>query len=138
MLREIEPGSSDFERFITALETADLPTGDLTSEPFRYFTLDNEAWGGIGAGPDALIRSIVVGQDARGRCLGVTITESLAQQARDAGVERLWLLTTSASPFFEKLGWRHADRALAPSAIAQSKQFAGLCPASAAFMVRAL
>jgi amino-acid N-acetyltransferase len=138
MLREIKPGSPDFERFIASLENAELPTDDLTSEPFRYFTADDMAWGGIGSGPDALVRSIVVSEAARGQGLGVVITEGMVQQAREVGVERLWLFTTSAAPFFEKLGWRHTDRALAPEAIAQSRQFAGLCPASAAFMARAL
>lgn len=138
MLREIAPGSSDFKRFTASLSEAGLPTDDLTSEPFRYFTADDMAWGGIGVGPDALIRSIVVGQAARGRGLGAALTEGLVSQAREAGVERLWLLTTSAAPFFEKLGWRHTDRALAPDAITKSKQFAGLCPASAAFMARTL
>lgn len=138
MLREIEPGSAAFEYFTAALEGAGLPTDDLTSEPFRYFTVDELAWGGIGAGSDALIRSIVVLPQARGRGLGAILADGLAQQARSAGVQRLWLLTTSAAPFFEKLGWRAADRTLAPQVIAKSQQFSSLCPASATLMARTL
>jgi amino-acid N-acetyltransferase len=138
MLREIEPGSADFEPFLSALQDADMPTDDLTSEPFRYFTADDMAWGGVGEGPDALMRSIVVKPEARSRGLGVAVTEGLVLQARGAGVERMWLLTTSAAPFFERLGWRAADRSQAPPAIAQSRQFSGLCPASATLMVRVL
>jgi GNAT superfamily N-acetyltransferase len=138
MLREIQPGSSAFERFVAALANAELPTDDLASEPFRYFTADDLAWGGFGAGADALIRSIVVLPQARSRGFGVLVTEALALQARGAGVERLWLLTTSAAPFFKKLGWASVDRAQAPEAITRSQQFSGLCPASAALMVRAL
>ncbi len=105
MLREISPRSAAFERFAAALADAGLPTDDLLSEPFRYFSANDMAWGGIGAGPDALIRSIVVLPEARNRGYGVAVTEALVQQARESGVERLWLLTTSASPFFERLGW---------------------------------
>jgi GNAT superfamily N-acetyltransferase len=138
MLREIQPGGSAFERFIEVLANAELPTDDLMSEPFRYFTADDIAWGGFGAGADALIRSVVVLPQARSRGFGVLVTEALVGQARDAGVERLWLLTTSAAPFFGRLGWRSEERANAPEAIAASRQFSGLCPASATLMVRAL
>jgi GNAT superfamily N-acetyltransferase len=138
MLREIQPGSSAFERFVAVLANAELPTDDLTSESFRYFTADDLAWGGFGAGADALIRSVVVLPQARSRGFGVLVTEALVRQAGDAKVERLWLLTTSAASFFERLGWRSVDRAYAPEAITRSRQFSGVCPASAALMVRAL
>ena len=138
MLREIAPASDAFATFVRALSEADLPTDDLMSEPFRYFSADDMAWGGIGAGVDALLRSLVVLPTARNQGYGVVVTEALARQARADGVERLWLLTTTAAPFFAKLGWRRADRALAPSAIAQSRQFADVCPASAVLMVRDL
>lgn len=138
MLRELKPGSADFERFVAALEAAALPTDDLVSEPFRYFTADDRAWGGVSAGPDAMLRSLVVLPDARGQGLGVIVAQGLVEHAREARAERLWLLTTSASPFFEKLGWRTADRAAAPAAIAHSKQFSELCPASATLMMLTL
>ncbi len=138
MLREIEPGSPSFEPFVASLEAANLPTDDLTSEPFRYFTIDDVAWGGVGAGADALIRSILVLPAARGRGFGAVVVQGLIAQAKQHGAERLWLLTTDASPFFEKLGWRTADRSEAPAAIAQSRQFSGLCPASATLMALTL
>lgn len=138
MLREIAPGGAEFQRFVAALEAAALPTDDLTSEPFRYFTAEDAAWGGVSAGPDAMLRSVVVSPHARGQGLGVVVARGLIQHAREAGSERLWLLTTSASPFFAKLGWRAADRAEAPNAIAQSRQFSELCPASATLMALTL
>ena len=138
MLREIEPGSEDFARFVAALEAASLPTDDLVSEPFRYFTVDDQAWGGVSTGPDAMLRSLVVLPDARGQGLGVLVAKRLVEHAREVCAERLWLLTTNASPFFEKLGWRAADRAVAPAAIAHSKQFSELCPASATLMTLTL
>lgn len=138
MLLELAPDTLEFEAFVASLRAADLPTEDLHAEPFRYFSWNGAAWGGIGSGPDALLRSIVVPPPARGKGAGAAITEALAARAVDDGVERLWLLTTSAASFFEKLGWREAARSDAPVAIAGSRQFSGLCPASATLMVRAL
>jgi amino-acid N-acetyltransferase len=138
MLREITPGGPEFHRFTAALANAELPTDDLLSEPFRYFAADDLAWGGIGVGADALLRSVVVARSARNRGFGRLVSEGLVTQARDSGVERLWLLTTSAADFFKALGWRETDRAQAPEAIARSRQFSGLCPASATLMARAL
>lgn len=135
MLHEIE---ADDPAFVAALTEAGLPTDDLASDSFRYFEWEDVAFGGVGEGADALIRSVVVLPHARGKGHGVVIAESLAGVARDAGVERLWLLTTNAALFFEDLGWRVAERASAPPAIVNSRQFSGLCPASATLMVRAL
>lgn len=138
MLREMAPGSMAFATFKDALTAANLPTEDLHSEPFRYFGWNEAAWGGIGAGDDALLRSIVVPAEVRGRGVGIALTQALAVRAAEQGTARLWLLTTSAAPFFEKLGWRVASRDEAPTVISRSRQFSGLCPASATLMVRTL
>lgn len=60
------------------------------------------------------------------------------RRARAAGVGVLYLLTTTAAGFFERLGYRQTDRAAAPREIAATRQFSGLCPASSAFMVKSL
>jgi amino-acid N-acetyltransferase len=124
--------------FAAALDQAGLPTDDLNAAPFRYFCNDGIAWGGIGRGEDALLRSVVVQPNVRGGGHGAAIVEALVTQARGYGTRRLWLLTTDAAPFFARLGWRQVDRADAPGPIASSQQFSGLCPASAMLMMRAL
>ena len=138
MLLEIRRGEAAFDRFIAALKGAELPTDDLFDQHFRYFEHDGRAWGGVGSGEDALLRSVVVADAARGRGLGAAIVNALADKARAANTKHLWLLTTSASRFFEGLGWRSMERAAAPPQIAASRQFAGICPVSATLMVRAL
>ena len=138
MLREFAPETAEFALLEATLNAAGLPIEDMLSEPFRYYCFDDVAWGGIGEGADALLRSVIVKPKARNRGYGALATNALAAQARANGVARLWLLTTDASAFFARLGWRKADRAGAPPAIAASRQFSGLCPASAMLMVRAL
>jgi GNAT superfamily N-acetyltransferase len=138
MLREIGRDGSEWSAFVAALEGADLAVEDLHSEPFRYFSAEDTAWGGIGFGTDALLRSVVVLPHMRGSGLAERLVEGLAAAARDQGTRRLWLLTLSAAPFFERRGWRSIARAEAPPSIAGSRQFSSLCPASATLMVRTL
>jgi arsenate reductase len=138
MLRSIEPGTPDFDAFIAALVAAKLPTEDLLSEPFRYFCLEDVAWGGFGSERDALIRSVVVSPEARRRGLGAAVVNALVQRALQQGVERLWLLTTDSAAFFAHLGWTQAERSSAPLAITASRQFSDLCPSSSTLMMRTL
>jgi amino-acid N-acetyltransferase len=58
--------------------------------------------------------------------------------AHSQGVSRVYLLTTTAEKFFDRLGYRKTDRESAPAPIRQTKEFSGLCPSSSAFMVKAL
>jgi amino-acid N-acetyltransferase len=50
----------------------------------------------------------------------------------------MYLLTTTAETFFERRGYRRVDRIQAPPAIKLTPEFAGLCPASSAFMIKRL
>jgi GNAT superfamily N-acetyltransferase len=139
MLREIEPNSAEMIHGLAgALSAAGLPTDDLGAEPYRYFAWGDEAWGGLGAGEDALVRSVIVRPEARGRGVGTALVEALVAAAQRQGTQRLWLLTTDAAAFFGRLGWREAERSEAPATIASARQFTELCPASASLMVRVL
>ena len=138
MLLEIGRRDAAFVEVVAALEAAGLPIEDLYDAPFRYFSRACPAWGGVGRGEEALLRSVVVAPHARGAGHGAAIVEAIAVRARDAGARRLWVLTTDAQAFFARLGWRAAERAEAPALIANSRQFSSLCPASATLMIRAL
>lgn len=141
-LRSLERGGSGFDAFESLLAEAGLPTDDLDGAA-RLFAMDaNRAivgYGGLeGNGPDLMVRSVVVPASQRGRGHGGMIAEALAGQARADGAERLWLLTTSADGFFADRVWTVMDRASAPDAVRSSRQYSGLCPASAVLMCRRL
>lgn len=140
--RPLRRDSMDYAAFVGALTIASLPTDDL-EESGRYYALDDDrqlvGFGGLeGSGPDQMIRSVVIPLRLRGRGYGQGVVDGLIRRAVADGVERLWLLTTSAGPFFSRLGWRAEDRARAPEAVRTSRQFSGLCPASAVLMCRHL
>lgn len=138
MLRPISRAAPEWPVFAVALAGAGLPAEDLDADGQQFFALDDAlAFGGyFVAGPDALLRSIVVPPSARKRGLGQKMAAALLRQLEDQGVERAWLLTTSAAPFFERLGFAIVDRRGAPAAIAGTPQFQGICPSSATFMCR--
>lgn len=132
----------DDAAFLAALAHAGLPTDDLGNAG-RYYTLDEDrepvGFGGLeGSGPDQMIRSVVIPPHQRGRGCGRAIVECLVRQAVTDGVERLWLLTASADPFFARLGFQVMPRAAAPHSVRDSRQFSGLCPASAVLMCQRL
>jgi N-acetylglutamate synthase-like GNAT family acetyltransferase len=80
----------------------------------------------------------VVDAARRSEGVGASLVALLADEARELGAERLWLLTTTASGFFERLGWVIVPRDAAPPAIRASDQFTSLCPSSATLMTREL
>lgn len=92
-----------------------------------------EAYGDAG-----LLRSVAVAPAARGRGLGERLTRDRVAHAQAAGLASLWLLTTTASAYFPRLGFAAVDRAAAPTGLQRSAEFTGLCPASAVCMRMAL
>lgn len=92
-----------------------------------------EAYGGVG-----LLRSLAVKPTHRNIGLGVALVSSAEGWAAEQGVETLYLLTTTAEKFFARLGYMALPRSKAPAAIAATVQFLELCPASSAFMRKAL
>jgi len=82
-------------------------------------------------GDAAILRSIAVVPDERGSGLGVALTADRLVAARAAGVDTVYLLTTTAAPFYARFGFRPFARADVPAAIARSPEFATACPSTA-------
>jgi len=126
------------------LKVNNLPFSDIetsTGAFFAFRTAQDETLGYAGVelfGRDGLLRSVLVLPAWRNRGLGSAIVEMAAALARELGVERLYLLTVDAADFFAARGFGALPRADAPARIAQSSEFASLCPASALFMGRDL
>ena len=134
--------SSELAGLAQFLNTADLPNSDLAEPDRMFYRFDADSlvgYGGLeGQGTDRLLRSIVILGDHRGHGLGRALVATLEQQAHDLGVRRLHLLTTTAAPFFRALGYIDADRDAAPLAVAASREFTSLCPASAPYLAKAI
>lgn len=87
-------------------------------------------------GESALLRSLAVAPDCRGRSLGRNLSARMVSQARLLGIEQLYLLTTDAERYFATLGFKRAERSEAPAQIRATSQFHSLCPKSAVCMAR--
>lgn len=129
---------------VALLQAQDLPVSDITDEHLEHFFFvgsDGSPTGVVGLeiyGADALLRSLVVGENARRKGLGSALVEHAEQYAGSKSVRSIYLLTTTAEAFFKRLGYERVDRSQAPSSIERTREFASLCPASSAFMVRFL
>lgn len=126
------------------LAACGLPVSDIASSaPVRFFGVQSDLGllGAVGLelhAPCALLRSLVVAPTHRGGGLGHSLAVFAEQHAAAQGIESLFLLTTTAAPFFTRLGYAMAERTDAPAAIQATTQFSGLCPASATLMRKQL
>ena len=89
-------------------------------------------------GRSALLRSLAVRAEERGRGLGRALTQAALGLARAHHVERVFLLTETARDFFAALGFRAVERGDVPAAVHASVEFRAACPASAVAMERVL
>lgn len=132
---------SDLMGLADALTLAGLPVADIARPGRMFFRFTDEGrtvgYGGLeGSGPDLLLRSVAVAPDARSQGHGGRIVAALEREAAALGAARLYLLTSTAAPFFDRHGYAPADRNAAPAAVASCEQFRSLCPASAAYLVK--
>jgi amino-acid N-acetyltransferase len=123
------------------LASCGLPTDDLAaSRRVTFYGTEPAPSQGVVAledvGTVALLRSLAVAPEFRGRGLGTALVAHAEAAATNRGVAELYLLTTSARAYFAERGYREVPRSSAPSAIVALPQFTTLCPSSAALMVK--
>lgn len=129
---------------VALLEAEGLPASDLTEAHLEHFFFagrDDAPTGAVGLelyGHDALLRSLAVGAAARTQGLGSALVLQAEEYAAAHQVRAIYVLTTTAQAYFEHRGYRHIDRAQAPASIQSTREFASLCPASCAFMIKQL
>jgi amino-acid N-acetyltransferase len=85
-------------------------------------------------GASALLRSVAVAAEQRGRGLGQALTSAALDLARRRGVRTVYLLTETAADFFPKFGFRPIPRSEVDQAVLRSTEFTTACPASALVM----
>lgn len=80
------------------------------------------------------LRSLAVHPVFQGRGHGTGLLTSVLAEARRAGVDDVFLLTTYAQRFFAAHGFREVPRTTAPAALRSSAELQGACPDSATLM----
>lgn len=84
--------------------------------------------------PAALLRSAVVALAQRGTGIGRELFDALRSRARANGIDTLYLLTTTAGPYWSRRGFIQITRDDVPMDVRGSAEFTGACPASATVM----
>jgi amino-acid N-acetyltransferase len=100
-----------------------------------------EAVGSVGLearGSAALLRSLAVASDQRGKRIGHALVGAIESRARSSRIGELFLLTTSAEHFFARLDYAVISRDDVPAALRETPEFSSLCPASAICMRKRL
>jgi amino-acid N-acetyltransferase len=126
------------------LQSVALPTADLTDAHMADFFYSGSADAPVAlvgvemCEESALLRSLVVAADRRVTGVGTALVEKAEAHARARGARAMFLLTTTAATFFRHRGYVSADRATAPAAIKATREFADICPASSAFLMKRL
>jgi amino-acid N-acetyltransferase len=124
------------------LSESGLPVADITAQQLQHFFgcgSGQELEGLVGLelyGEVALLRSLAVAAAHRSAGLGSRLVAHAERHAQDHEVKSLYLLTTTAESFFLRRGYIKIPREEAPAAIMSTKEFAGICPLSSAFMVK--
>jgi amino-acid N-acetyltransferase len=86
-------------------------------------------------GTCGLLRSVAVQPELRREGLGRALVAKLLDRARELRLEAVYLLTTTATDYFPRLGFRPVARAAVPEALARAPELANICPSSATVFV---
>jgi amino-acid N-acetyltransferase len=141
-IRPAQPADEVSIRRLLARE--ELPHEDISRHlgTFLVAELGGSPVGVVGLEPcgdtTGLLRSLAVAAELRGQGVGTGLCDRMLADARRTGIERLYLLTTTAERFFARLGFVPIDRTRAPASVQATLEFKNLCPASATCMERLL
>lgn len=133
----------DLPRIEALLAAERLPLEGVR-EHLEGFLCAVTAGGLIGAigmelhGEAALLRSAVVEPGSRRRGIAALLTLRLVEDARRRGARAVYLLTETATGYFERAGFRRVAREEIPAALHASAEFRGACPDTAVCMVKPL
>lgn len=134
---------ADRPAIIDLLTQADLLTDDLPANlgTFTLACADGQLVGVAGVemlGKYGLLRSVAVLPAYKGQQIGNQLVDVSILTARNQSVSAIYLITTTADRYFERLGFARVERSNVPDVIAQTQQFSNLCPASAVVMKKML
>ena len=126
------------QQAIALLQLQQLPVSDIDEDKILYLLKDAERTiGTVGLEifeDCALLRSVSVVKEEQGKGYGKYINEEIEKYVKEAGINCLYLLTTTAKDFFNKQGYCVISREEAPASVKQTAAFTSLCPASAVIM----
>lgn len=118
-----------------------LPYDDinLAKSIFLIAKDNNTVIGAIGIetyGNTGLLRSFVVANQYRSKAVGKQLYDRIISEGKTLGINRIYLLTTTAEKYFSRQGFTLIERDSVPDVIKSTSEFKNKCPATAACMVK--
>lgn len=135
---------ADWPGIVALLSANQLPVSDLDAKRVDEFLVVKDERGLAGCigserrGAYALLRSLALREDCRGRGMGKLLTSEIESRCKSAGVVAAYILTETAAKFAERQGYGVVERLAVPAEIRSTKQFSGLCPCCAICMAKTL
>lgn len=131
--------AEDWPAIGALLRACALPVDGAREHLAHFIVCDEDGIVGcVGAevyGEAALLRSLAVRDDARGRGIGGKLTALALSRLKARNVKTVALLTTTAEGFFAARGFKTVSRHEIPNALHASAELQGACPASAVVML---
>lgn len=133
---------ADLDELLAILAAVNLPTEGVVDHIDHFWVardIDNRLVGCAGLEMYSrlgLLRSVAVSPNRQNAGLGSKLTSAILDEAAEAGIEEVVLLTTTARDFFaRRFGFIEADRAEYNERLAASQEWSLPRCSSAAFML---
>lgn len=129
---------TDLQQIAYFLRANGLPTVGVENcySNFVIATDEKGVWYGIAGlelyGQSALLRSVTVDETSRGMGYGKALVDAAISNGKQSGVRNVYLLTESASKYFENLGFAAMDRKDVDEAVKASPEFGACCTTAVA------
>lgn len=139
MLNITTAQQDDLPAVLDLLDRSELPRDGL-AEHFDIALVARDGAQVVGSaaveryGDAGLLRSVAVDPGFRGQGLGARLVGAALDQARQEGLQAVYLLTTTAPEYFPRFGFQRVARADVAPEVQQSVEFTSACPASALVM----
>jgi amino-acid N-acetyltransferase len=116
----------------TLLTAFDLPTAGIGEQISGFVVAEDSGAIVASAGLEvysraALLRSVAVRPDHQGRGLARMLVLQLLERARANGIERVFLLTTTAAEYFRRIGFEAIADSTVDPAVRASKELGDCC-----------
>lgn len=140
----IRPASNrDLKAITHLLASFGLPTVGISNHVTDFLVAEDGgaiiASAGLEVyGSHALLRSVAVQGAYQGRGVARDLVQTLLERAREKRIQRLYLLTETATDYFQRLGFVPLPRDKVDPAVRASEEFQGLCCDTAVAMMQVI
>ena len=135
---EIEKAKKeDIPSILELMKDAGLAAEGLEDAELWIMRKNGKVSGSIGLelwGKQGLLRSLVIAKNERSKGLGSALVLYVIEQARQSGVNELYLLTDQVGEYYLRFGFEYFERKKVSGDVLQSSEFRGACLETAPVM----